>query len=1483
MATSPIIAKFDSVYRDHETPGVPASGRREPDKREIRAIGPVIQSQIELIGAVAITAEAKTYTTYALANADKANRPANSLLIVYADPDTAKNGIYVNAGGGLVLSGLSLGGEAAAQIAALSNALDDLEAALDAEEASRGSADTALDGLISTERDRINAIRAITITGGGLATAGGDLTAPRTITVPKASEADVNAAADDTKAVTPFSLAYMWAVLNGKVPITRVLTAVGPLLKGGGGLNTDRNFEVTPATAADLANTAAAVQVLDRAMTPASAGTILSRVAVSLLSSVSATTAYIRGNPLRPTAQAALSNAVYAISRVATEDGLVLRFSGYALVSGTAYLKRTRQVSGNLAQVGPDYPVVVPAGEFDLDIKSLEMPLLTGEHITAFAPGVLCAKAATTGPGFYRSDFNSGNVLSFPIGTEITNTRLEFGFEIGALPAQGQIAVALRNDPALALVASSAMRQQVIGTPNTPISAPVLSAEEYAIGVPAVESGWITALEFYALRPGTLWLKVRDFSTPTWSQAGVAYPVRVSAAGLWRFTMADFGAIRILAGQYPAFFSPGMVGRTTGVVGVPLYNAPAGSNNVETFTDATPDSSTRPEIRITIGSLADGRALANAAATLPRVAEVVTAASRVQRIGATTTPVAAPMLAENGVYFVGPPLAATGPLLNLYVHALYGGLLIIKLGTRSLVGGDTVWTQVGPDYPVWVKEGPQVLTIRDFGEIIGNAGEYVGWYGHGMIARTAGSGIAGPGLYSSGTTGNVRQFIDNTVDTSARPEIAFDFGKMTFTARRIDTLEARARNLTSALESALVAANVKTPAVALAKYEGFWIDADDPSTLRTDIEGLIPVTADGDAVRYIVDKSGYGFDAKVFGDGFRPIYKTGGQNGRSYLLTTGVEALEFLRRDLFRNASKVSFLIALSHANLNFTGSRAVVYGSLETTPSISRAVIGQHATGSPWNYTWSGVAARRSAADAATFVYSPREDDEFRITIRRYDIDFANGKMRAFMNGESGIDSVANMISSGKTIDADAMILGLLGRDVTPPVRHAGRLYAMVCLIDADETSLNDSQAYLAQKYAVSARPAAHYNPGGLLPGTWTWFNDPRAIALSSTRFLVSSVSPCGSNLTAEYNFATGVITHFVVQKLLQQDDHNNAAKVVRADGRILQCYAGHAVGVFYAAISTNVGDGTSWQPSVDISSQIAPAGITATFSYANLFMLDAEGNRIYLEFRAGEEGSGQAARYLSWSDNGGVNWTQGKQILVPHRPYTKWRKTSPSRADMITTTGHPNDVADNSVFHMYMEGGNFYKSDGTLIGPISGGPYDQKTALTKVFDATGLDDEAWVWDIVKDPASAMRVAMIATFEDPVAVNHHYRQARYIGGTWVLRYVASGGGNIYPVPTTERQYSGGAVHDPENIDIVYCSRQVDGAGVIDLDNGVHQLFKCVTTDGGVNWTKTQLTFGTEACFRPYIPEGGRRLFFSRGRYTSYVNFYCFIDSIAIS
>lgn len=58
--------------------------------------------------------------------------------------------------------------------------------------------------------------------------------------------------------------------------------------------------------------------------------------------------------------------------------------------------------------------------------------------------------------------------------------------------------------------------------------------------------------------------------------------------------------------------------------------------------------------------------------------------------------------------------------------------------------------------------------------------------------------------------------------------------------------------------------------------DGVWYDPSDLSTLFQDDAGTIPVTADGDPVGLMLDKSGNGFHASQATAGNRPVYKTDG-------------------------------------------------------------------------------------------------------------------------------------------------------------------------------------------------------------------------------------------------------------------------------------------------------------------------------------------------------------------------------------------------------------------------------------------------------------------------------------------------------------------------------------------------------------------------------------------------------------------------------
>ena len=100
----------------------------------------------------------------------------------------------------------------------------------------------------------IQSLTARTITGTGLVTGGGDLSDSRTLTVTAASEADVAAAVATDKAVTPASMANL---VNGVVALLARTISGSGLVTGGGDLSASRTLNVTAATGGEtIAGTA---------------------------------------------------------------------------------------------------------------------------------------------------------------------------------------------------------------------------------------------------------------------------------------------------------------------------------------------------------------------------------------------------------------------------------------------------------------------------------------------------------------------------------------------------------------------------------------------------------------------------------------------------------------------------------------------------------------------------------------------------------------------------------------------------------------------------------------------------------------------------------------------------------------------------------------------------------------------------------------------------------------------------------------------------------------------------------------------------------------------------------------------------------------------------------------------------------------------------------------------------------------------------
>ena len=116
--------------------------------------------------------------------------------------------------------------------------------------AERSESDADISALAEAFNALINALMARTITGAGLVTGGGDLLASRVLQVLAASATDIRTGTATDRAATPKALADTFGVDIAAL-LARAVTG-GGLVTGGGNLSADRVLQVLAASAADI-------------------------------------------------------------------------------------------------------------------------------------------------------------------------------------------------------------------------------------------------------------------------------------------------------------------------------------------------------------------------------------------------------------------------------------------------------------------------------------------------------------------------------------------------------------------------------------------------------------------------------------------------------------------------------------------------------------------------------------------------------------------------------------------------------------------------------------------------------------------------------------------------------------------------------------------------------------------------------------------------------------------------------------------------------------------------------------------------------------------------------------------------------------------------------------------------------------------------------------------------------------------------------
>jgi hypothetical protein len=422
---------------------------------------------------------------------------------------------------------------------------------------------------------------------------------------------------------------------------------------------------------------------------------------------------------------------------------------------------------------------------------------------------------------------------------------------------------------------------------------------------------------------------------------------------------------------------------------------------------------------------------------------------------------------------------------------------------------------------------------------------------------------------------------------------------------------------------------------------------------------------------------------------------------------------------------------------------------------------------------------------------------------------------------------------------------------------------------------------------YTPPANPTAQNFTAGTTTlfnnnGAWTWYSDERAIVdVAGGKILVSSdantmgAMGTGRDGTVEvvsYDIATRMVSTPFVLGDLAPDDHNNAALLVKPDGRYLAFWAGHNENCNSYWRNHN---GTQWAAAQTFNwtSNGCPFENNRSITYNNLWNMTAE-NKIYNFVRS----VGTSPNMLVSSDNG-TTWTYGGRLSATPTVgyvagYYKYWGNQVDRIDFLATEAHPRDN-DNSLYHGYIKGGKSYNSMNVEVdGNITDSQAPQVTGFTRIV-ATGtmLDGKAmnhlWNSDIVRyADGTIAAIGMARTNMDSNNPNHAFLYMRFDGMTWRTTYLGEAGTKLYD---SEQDYVGlGAVH-PNDPRVVYISTYLDPRN--DMNIGNHEIFQGVTCDNGATFTWTPITWNSSRDnLRPIVPawDGNNMvLLWFRGSYST--------------
>ena len=414
---------------------------------------------------------------------------------------------------------------------------------------------------------------------------------------------------------------------------------------------------------------------------------------------------------------------------------------------------------------------------------------------------------------------------------------------------------------------------------------------------------------------------------------------------------------------------------------------------------------------------------------------------------------------------------------------------------------------------------------------------------------------------------------------------------------------------------------------------------------------------------------------------------------------------------------------------------------------------------------------------------------------------------------------------------------------------------------------------------------------------GAWTWYNDPRALFHNGKLYFGYVRAGDSKTALSVFDLTTGTKTDLWSGVFTQLDDHNNPALLVKQDKTMLAVYSRHLSDQFFAY---RLSSSTNPVTAVDWGGELRIPASGASMTYANPFQLSAESGKIFNFCR-----NQNFNPTVYTSTDGGSNWSAPQLFIQTGtggnvRPYVKYSSDYTNRIDFLYTDGHPRDCS-NSLYHIYYQGDAFYRTDGTLLKNYASLPilHDSGERGSVIYQWTNApqsdpnqwiqDGRAWCWETASQTNGAP-VCVFTVQRDLVTGptqgtddRIYYYYARWTGTSWQKRFIAQAGRPIY---AAENDYAGGICVDPKDPNVIYISSNAgDPFNLADTTNVPlraserYELWRGVTTNGGLNFTWTQITTNsTVDNFRPYVPRrnGGEQcVLWFRGTYAAYTSYSC--------